>query len=89
MFRFMYTPVTEGPPFRLESIARVDAPDGGGAEWHRYVITQGTVQNRIVGMRSGTRVEVVRRLDAMLDSLNDRRLGHRPKPKGAISAGGT
>lgn len=89
MFRLMYTPVIEGPPFWLESIAPVDAPDGSGAEWHRYVITQGTDQNRIVGMRCGTRVEVVQRLDAMIDSLNDRRLGHRPKPKGNLSAGRT
>ena len=80
MTKAVYRAVAASAPFRLESMARVTAPDGSAGEWHRYVITQGTDQNRIVGMRAGTHVEVSERLDAMIECLNERRLGvHRPK----------
>jgi hypothetical protein len=57
-------------PFRVESIAPTDAPDGSDAVWHSYVISQGT--NSITGMRAGSRAEVAMLLDEMVDRLNER-----------------
>jgi hypothetical protein len=59
-----------GTPFRLDLVAPVPAPDGGDSEWHRYVITQGS--NTITGVRLGTREEVMRQLDVMIENLNVR-----------------
>lgn len=63
-------------PYRIESINRADAPPGCDGEWHSYVILQGA--NTITGTRAGTRVEVVRLLDEMIDRLNERQAD---KPK--------
>ncbi|HSN72531.1 MAG TPA: hypothetical protein VLT59_13535 [Steroidobacteraceae bacterium] len=61
-------------PFCLESITAVAAPDGAaGRDWHRYVITQGS--NEIVGHRQGTGTAVRAAVEAMVDSLNQRRAG--------------
>lgn len=61
-------------PFRLESVTAVDAPSGvHGDNWHRYVITQG--QNQIVGHRQGSVTAVRHAVEAMVDSLNLRRIG--------------
>lgn len=60
-------------PFRLDSISPVPAPEGSDGVWHRYVITQGT--NEITGMRAGTRDEVQRLVDEMIERLNQRRVG--------------
>lgn len=68
-------------PFRVDSIAQTNAPDGSEGEWHRYVISQGN--NTITGVRAGTRAEVGTRLADMVECLNQRRLGKQPpKPKG-------
>lgn len=61
------------PPFVLESLVNVSAPDGGTGEWHRYVISQGP--NQIVGVREGTAEEVGSRVEDMVQALNERRLG--------------
>ena len=63
-----------GVPFRLESIQLAPAPDGSGGTWYRYVVTQGSA-NTIRGIRSGTREEVSERIEAMIETLNERRLG--------------
>jgi len=61
-------------PFQLESITAVDAPDGlAGKNWHRYVITQGA--NQIVGHRQGSGTAVRSAVEAMVESLNLRRVG--------------
>lgn len=64
-------------PFRVESITPVDAPTGSDGVWHRYVISQGT--NEITGLRAGTRPEVTRLVDEMIERLNERRLGKQKK----------
>jgi hypothetical protein len=56
--------------FCLTSVDEVDAPEGGEGTWYRYVISQG--DNSIVGMRCGTRPEVMVFLDALLERLNTR-----------------
>ena len=63
-----------GVPFHLESIHPAPAPDGSGGTWYRYVLTQGSA-NTITGIRSGTREEVSGRIEAMVVTLNERRLG--------------
>jgi hypothetical protein len=68
-------------PFKVESIARTSAPDGGEGVWHCYVISQGT--NTITGVRAGTQAEVETLLQEMVERLNERRVGkHRPKTRG-------
>lgn len=68
-------------PFKVDSIAPVDAPEGSVGVWHSYVISQGP--NTITGVRAGTRTEVVALLDEMVERLNERRMGkHRSKAKG-------
>ena len=63
-----------GVPFQVESIHPAPAPDGSGGTWYRYVVTQGST-NTIKGIRSGTREEVSGRIEAMVVTLNERRLG--------------
>ena len=68
-------------PFHVDSIDPAPAPDGAEGLWHRYVIKQGPT-NTITGIRSGTRAEVGMRLEAMVECLNERRLGkYKPKAK--------
>jgi hypothetical protein len=68
-------------PFKVDSIARASAPDGGDGVWHSYVISQGT--NTIKGTRAGTQAEVTTLLQDMVERLNERRVGkHRPKARG-------
>lgn len=57
-------------PFRIESIAEAEAPDGSEGTWHRYVLIQGS--NTITGIRCGTRVEVSQLLEEMVERLNER-----------------
>jgi hypothetical protein len=59
-----------GEPFRLDSITEAPAPDGGEGIWQHYVIVQGT--NTINGLRPGTRSEVSRQIEEMVERLNDR-----------------
>jgi hypothetical protein len=64
-------------PFRIEEIVRAPAPDGSNSVWHRYVISQGT--NTIAGLRAGVHVDVLSQVEAMVERLNLRRMGKRPK----------
>ena len=64
-------------PFRVDQISQVPAPDGSDAVWHRYVISQGP--NVITGLRPGAHGNVVSQLDEMVERLNQRRLGKKPK----------
>lgn len=64
-------------PFRIEEIARAPAPDGSDSVWHRYVISQGT--NIIAGVRVGKHADVTLQVEEMVDRLNQRRMGKRPK----------
>jgi hypothetical protein len=67
-------------PFKVDSIARASAPDGGDGVWYSYVISQGT--NTITGVRAGTQAEVTTLLHDMVERLNERRIGkHRPKAR--------
>ena len=63
-----------GVPFQVDSIHPAPAPDGSGGTWYRYVVKQGST-NTITGVRSGTREEVSERIAAMVETLNERRLG--------------
>lgn len=60
-------------PFRIEEIVRAPAPDGSDSLWHRYVISQGT--NTIDGLRAGKQVDVLSQVEAMVERLNQRRMG--------------
>ncbi|MET0535885.1 MAG: hypothetical protein ABW171_16835 [Steroidobacter sp.] len=60
-------------PFQLASLTPADAPTGAEGTWFRYVIMQGT--NEITGLRAGSRPEVQRLVDEMVERLNERRLG--------------
>lgn len=64
-------------PFRIDEITRAPAPDGGDSVWHRYVISQGT--NTIAGLRAGQRAEVLLQVEQMVERLNQRRIGKKPK----------
>ena len=69
-------------PFYVDSIDPAPSPDGSEGTWYRYVVKQGPT-NTITGTRSGTREEVSQRIDAMVVTLNERRLGnYRPPSKG-------
>lgn len=65
-------------PFRIDEIARAPAPDGGDSVWHRYVISQGTT-NTIAGLRAGQHADVVVQIEQMVERLNQRRIGKKPK----------
>jgi hypothetical protein len=68
-------------PFYVDSIDPVPSPEGSEGTWYRYVVRQGPT-NTITGKRSGTREEVSQRVDAMVETLNERRLGkYRPAAK--------
>ncbi|MBL8265690.1 hypothetical protein [Steroidobacter sp.] len=64
-------------PFRIDEIVRAPAPDGSDSVWHRYVISQGN--NTIAGIRAGRHIEVQSQVEAMVERLNERRMGKRPK----------
>ncbi|HEY0687270.1 MAG TPA: hypothetical protein VGD45_33350 [Steroidobacter sp.] len=64
-------------PFRVDEIVRAPAPDGGDSMWHRYVISQGA--NTIAGLRAGKHVDVLSQVEAMVERLNQRRMGKRPR----------
>jgi hypothetical protein len=64
-------------PFRLESLTPADAPEGSEGTWFRYVIAQGT--NEITGLRAGSRTEVQRLIDEMIERMNERRIGKAKK----------
>ena len=73
------TETTVELPFKLESIAKATAPGGADGLWHRYVISQGA--NTIEGVRAGTHAEVTTLVHGMVERLNERREGKRPKAK--------
>ena len=60
-------------PYKVDSITRTSAPDGGEGVWHSYVISQGA--NTIAGVRAGTQAEVATQLHNMIERLNERRAG--------------
>ena len=61
-----------GEPFEMVSVKRADTPPGGdGAEWHGYVIKQGS--NTIRGCRQGTLAAVTAAVEEIVEKLNDRR----------------
>lgn len=63
-----------GEPYRLNSIAKAEAPvDGGSSNWYRYEITQG--DNTIVGHRHGGLKAVTSAVEDIVDRLNERRGG--------------
>lgn len=64
-------------PFVLHSVTPTEAPPGSDGMWHSYVIAQG--DNRITGMRAGTHAEVTQLVDAMIERLNERRIGKQKK----------
>ncbi|WP_161811967.1 hypothetical protein [Steroidobacter agaridevorans] len=64
-------------PFRVDQVVRAPAPDGGDSMWHRYVISQGA--NTIAGLRAGKHVDVLSQVEAMVERLNLRRMGKRPR----------
>jgi len=64
-------------PFRIDEVVRAPAPDGSDSVWHRYVITQGT--NTITGLRAGGHVDVQSQVEGLVERLNLRRMGKRPK----------
>lgn len=64
-------------PFRIDELVRAPAPDGGDGMWHRYVISQGT--NTIAGLRAGKHVDVLSQIETMVERLNQRRMGKRPR----------
>jgi hypothetical protein len=68
-----------GVPFHVDSIDPAPAPYGSGGTWYRYIVMQGSA-NQITGVRSGTREEVSRRIEAMVETLNERRLGKYKSP---------
>ena len=66
------TPAAIDHPFILDSITETDSPmHPGEAEWHRYVINQGT--NQIVGYRRGALKNVRAEVDEIVLQLNARR----------------
>jgi hypothetical protein len=82
-----------GVPFHVDSIDPAPAPDGSGGTWYRYVVKQGST-NTITGIRSGTRQEVSGRIEAMVEALNQRRLGNykyasKGRPPGRVTQKGT
>ena len=64
-------------PFRIDEIVRAPAPDGSNSVWHRYVICQGT--NTIAGLRAGGHMDVLAQVEAMVERLNQRRMGKRSR----------
>ncbi|MBB6096302.1 hypothetical protein HNQ60_005224 [Povalibacter uvarum] len=64
-------------PFRVELICEAAAPDGSSAAWQQYVISQGV--NKITGLRPGAHAEVALQLEEMVERLNLRRMGKKPK----------
>ena len=64
-------------PFRISEVVRAPAPDGSNAVWHRYLISQGT--NTITGLRAGRHEDVFLQVEAMVERLNLRRMGKKPK----------
>lgn len=65
-----------GEPFEMISVRRADAPPGADeAEWHGYVIRQGS--NMIRGCRQGTLAAVTAAVEEIVEKLNDRRVNKR------------
>ena len=66
-----------GTGFCLDSLVDVPPPSGCEGTWHRYVIRQG--DNVIVGMREGTRSEVLAVVDEYVNRLNMRFAKHQAR----------
>jgi hypothetical protein len=65
-----------GQPYEIVSVRRAEPPPGAdGADWHRYIITQGT--NTISGCRQGNLKTVTWAVEEIVAQLNERRLGKR------------
>jgi len=72
-------------PYEIESVKGVAAPFGeGGADWHRYVITQGS--NTINGYRQGNLDAVTWAVEEIVAKLNERRSGSRGRVHLVISS---
>ena len=69
--------VVRGEPFELVDIVEESrAPaDGIPGTWYRYRITQG--DSVITGLRQGSRQSVTLALEAVVEALNERRVGRR------------
>lgn len=62
--------------YEIESVVPADPPAGmEGANWHCYVIVQGS--NRIRGYRQGSRKAVTTAVQEIIAQLNERRFGKR------------
>lgn len=79
-------PTSMGRPYEMVSVQREDPPSGmEGADWHHYVIAQGT--NTIHGHRQGDLKAVTLAVEEIVAQLNERRMGKRgrvnlvPTPK--------
>ena len=73
-------------PYEIVSVKRTETPPGAeGANWHHYVIVQGS--NTIRGYRQGSLKAVKTAIDEIVVLLNERQLGKRgrvnlmPTPK--------
>ncbi len=63
-------------PFELLDVEESPAPgDGMPGTWFTYTITQG--DNVITGQRNGSRAAVILDLEAVVEALNERRVGRR------------
>lgn len=61
-----------GHPYEILSVRRSDPPrDAEGADWHCYVICQGS--NTIHGYRQGKLKAVTEAVEEIVSRLNDRR----------------
>jgi len=59
--------------FRVDSIEPVADPNGGSAQWYRYIISQGAnTHNAITGTRCGSFDEISWQLNEMVEKLNER-----------------
>ena len=58
-------------PYAIESVERAEPPTGTeGANWHRYIIAQGT--NTIHGYRQGSLKSVTAAVEEIVAQMNER-----------------
>ena len=66
--------------FAVESVVRIDAPDGTNRDWWRYVLSQdATRSTAITGERGGNRLELDAHLAGVVEQLNGRLINRRRK----------
>ncbi|MDH3351389.1 MAG: hypothetical protein OEM51_07555 [Gammaproteobacteria bacterium] len=67
-------------PYRIDSVTPSNPPSGMvGADWHCYVIVQGS--NSIRGFRPGSHRAVTNAVQEIVAQLNERRFGKRAARK--------